>query len=1029
VRRDLGPLATLVARCHRALNDRDFDVWRELFAEDVEIVVDGVAFRGIEAAVAYGVGSVTQFPGLYIAGERIVSQSGDTIVTEIDLVTGDPAGRDSRAQGTACEVFRVRAGRIVSVRSYYIPEPADRADAVRVPIRGEAVLVAEEQAALRRVATLVATGALPAQVFTAVAAEIGRLLAVDYTVLVRYDPDQAITVAGTWTSTGAAPPSPVGSRFELGGRNVTSQVLRTGRPARMDAYADVSGAIGDTGSKEWGFRSSVGVPISVDGRLWGLIIVAYTRDEPLPAGTEARLAAFTELVATAIANAQARVDLRGFAEEQAALRRVATLVARAAAPEEVFAAVAAEVGRLPGCDVTFLNRYDPDGAATAVGVWSSTGAPPIPIGTRVHVGGRNVPTLVFQTGRPARIDDYTQASGPLADVADAWGIRSAVGVPISVEGRLWGVMSVVSTREQPLPADTEMRLAGFTELVATAIANAQARVELRGFAEEQTALSRVATLVAQAATPEEIFAAVTAEVGRVLAADVTNMVRYDPTGAESSIVGAWTSTGTPPPAPVGSRLQLGGRNVTTLVHQTGRPARIDDYFDASGEPAAIASEGGARAVVGVPISVEGRLWGVMMVVSTSAEPPPPDTEARLAGFIELVATAIANAQAEQELRKLADTQAALQRLASLVARGEPSEAVFAAATREALRYSGNGTARMIRFELDGTATLVANEGATRPDMEVGERWEGYPPNGLTATVRRTGRSARVDDYSALEGGEATLREGIQSAVGVPIHVDGRLWGLIAVGPGPLPPDLEQRLSQFTDLVATAVANAQNRAELITSRARIVAASDEVRRRIERDLHDGAQQRLLALALRLRSAAAAPPDIDEVRTEITDVATGLMGAIEELREISRGIHPAILSKAGLRPALRALGRRSPLPMDIDVRIDGRLPEHVEVGAYYVVSEMLTNAAKHARASVVEVTAETSGGALRLRVHDDGVGGADPQRGSGLVGLKDRIEALGGTLSLHSPAGVGTTVTCELPVSAGTDDDIPSRRERE
>jgi signal transduction histidine kinase len=388
----------------------------------------------------------------------------------------------------------------------------------------------------------------------------------------------------------------------------------------------------------------------------------------------------------------------------------------------------------------------------------------------------------------------------------------------------------------------------------------------------------------------------------------------------------------------------------------------------------------------------------------------------MADFTELVATAIANAQAHQELRELADTQAALRRLATLVARGEPPEAVFAAATKEALRRFGSGTARMIRFELDGTATLVANEGATRPEVEVGERWEGYPPDGLTATVRRTGQAARVDDYGAIAGGEATLREGIRSAVAVPIYVDGRLWGMIAVGPRPLPPDLEQRMSEFTDLVATAVANAQNRAELITSRARIVAASDEARRRIERDLHDGTQQHLVTLALRLRSAAA-PHDSEEIRTEITDVAAELMGVTGELREIARGIHPAILSTAGLRPALHALGRRSAVPVDVDVRIDGRLPGAVEAGAYYVVSEMLTNAAKHARASAVEVDAEASGGTLRVRVRDDGVGGATPLRGSGLAGLKDRIEAIGGTLSIHSPAGGGTTVSCELPVLAG------------
>jgi signal transduction histidine kinase len=204
---------------------------------------------------------------------------------------------------------------------------------------------------------------------------------------------------------------------------------------------------------------------------------------------------------------------------------------------------------------------------------------------------------------------------------------------------------------------------------------------------------------------------------------------------------------------------------------------------------------------------------------------------------------------------------------------------------------------------------------------------------------------------------------------------------------------------------------------MASRARIVAAADEARRRIERDLHDGAQQGLVALALRLRSAAAAPGENDGIRTEIADVAAGLMGVLDELQEISRGIHPSILSRAGLRPALGALGRRSAVRVEMDLRIDGPLPESVEVAAYYVVSEMLTNAAKHAHASVVQVHAEASGGTLRLHVGDDGVGGADPLRGSGLVGLKDRIEAVGGTFSVHSPAGAGTTVSCELPVPGG------------
>jgi signal transduction histidine kinase len=254
---------------------------------------------------------------------------------------------------------------------------------------------------------------------------------------------------------------------------------------------------------------------------------------------------------------------------------------------------------------------------------------------------------------------------------------------------------------------------------------------------------------------------------------------------------------------------------------------------------------------------------------------------------------------------------------------------------------------------------------------------------------------------------------------MPIHVKDRLWGMIAVGSGQgsLPPDTEQQMTEFTDLVATVVANAHSRAELMAARARLVAASDEARRRIESDLHDGAQQRLVSLILRLRLVAEASSEHGEIRTEIEDVAAELAGVIDELRELSRGIHPAILSKAGLRPALRALARRSAVPVVIDVRVHNRLPESVEMGAYCAVSEILANAAKHARASVVEVDAEALGATLRVRVRDDGIGGADPVRGSGLVGLRDRIEALGGTFSVHSPVGCGTTVSCELPVMAG------------
>jgi signal transduction histidine kinase len=238
----------------------------------------------------------------------------------------------------------------------------------------------------------------------------------------------------------------------------------------------------------------------------------------------------------------------------------------------------------------------------------------------------------------------------------------------------------------------------------------------------------------------------------------------------------------------------------------------------------------------------------------------------------------------------------------------------------------------------------------------------------------------------------------------------------------LPLDSEERLEKFTELVATAIANAEGKSELAASRRRIVAASDEARRRIERDLHDGTQQRLVSLGLAVRSAEAnVPPDRDELRVDLSSLATGLAEAVTELQELSRGIHPAILSQGGIGPALRTLARRAPIPVQLEVDVQRRLPEPIEVAAYYVASEALANAVKHAQASRVDMSIGRRNGSLLLSIRDDGVGGADPTRGSGLMGLTDRVEALGGSIRVESRRGEGTHVTAELPLeleSGGT-----------
>jgi signal transduction histidine kinase len=293
-------------------------------------------------------------------------------------------------------------------------------------------------------------------------------------------------------------------------------------------------------------------------------------------------------------------------------------------------------------------------------------------------------------------------------------------------------------------------------------------------------------------------------------------------------------------------------------------------------------------------------------------------------------------------------------------------------------------------------------------------------------VLQTGRSARIDDFSAAADpiGVAAREAGMKSAVGSPVVVEGELWGVMTATSteGPLPPDTEARLASFTELVATAIANAESSAELAASRRRIVAASDDARRRIERDLHDGVQQQLVSLGLELGVMKADPPNGDALEEQLAGVAKDVASVLDALVETARGIHPAILSQGGLAAALRALARRSAVPVELRAQIEDELPDEVEVAAYFVAAETLTNAAKHAHASVVHTELRTDDGTLTLMVRDDGVGGADPGGGSGLVGLQDRVEALGGTIEIDSSAGSGTSVVVTLPIATEPDPEI-------
>jgi signal transduction histidine kinase len=376
-------------------------------------------------------------------------------------------------------------------------------------------------------------------------------------------------------------------------------------------------------------------------------------------------------------------------------------------------------------------------------------------------------------------------------------------------------------------------------------------------------------------------------------------------------------------------------------------------------------------------------------------------------------------RAATESARLSEEQYALRRIATLVARSTPPSAIFEAVTREVGLLCDADLARMERYEEDGTVTGVAAWSKVQDRLAVGTRFSLVGPS-IARQVRDTGGPVRVASFTGATGAIAQEARGlgIRSSIGCPITVAGHLWGVIAASRKsnePFPTNTESQIANFTELVATAIANAESQAELAASRARVIAAADETQRRLERNLHDGIQQRLVSLTLQLRLARdTVPAGLPAIQAKLDRIIEGFVEAQEEVRVLSRGLHPAILSQGGLGPALRAVARRSAIPVELRVNSERRYAATVEVAAYYVVSEALTNSTRHAAASRVEVIVEEQHGKLRVCVGDDGVGGADPRRGSGLTGLRDRIESLGGVIEVASPAGEGTTIEVLLPI---------------
>src|SRR3954469_5422125 len=658
--------------------------------------------------------------------------------------------------------------------------------------RGEPGRLGEEHAALRRVATLIAAGAPPAEVFDAVTAEAAALISADGSALTRYEADGTFTPLSGWAI--GRGHKYVGRHYERAG-TVSGLILETGRPGRVDSYAEAPGEAAEI-ARELAWHSSVGAPIPVEGRLWGALVVVSMSEQPLPPGTEWRLAEFTELVATAIANSQAHDELSRLAEGQAALRRVATPVAAGALPAEVFEAVSAEVAALMGADGSALTRYEEDGALTAVSGWTTEGGYSY-VGRHYQPEG-TVSGLIFETARPARVDNYDEAPGQAPEAAREMGWHSSVGAPITVDGRLWGALAVVSKSEQPLPPETEQRLTQFAELFATAIANSEAHEQLAQLADEQAALRRVATLVAEGATPHRVFDGVRHEVARMFNTPVSMLMRY----ANSTATLVTTADGFLGPAGRSWPVE-GDSSATAQVCRTGLPARVDYTRPTQGPIAAAARAAGGRAAVGVPVVVQGALWGVVTVGPRGPEPLLADVEGRLAKFTELLATAIANSEAHEQLALLADEQAALRRVATLVAEGATPQRVFDAVRREVARMFNTPVSMLVRYDdASGTATLVTTaEGFLGP---VGRSWPVDGDSSATAQVCRTGLPARADYPRPMQGpiAAAARASGGRSAVGVPVLVDGALWGVVTVGTRgvePLPADVEGRLGEVTGL--------------------------------------------------------------------------------------------------------------------------------------------------------------------------------------------------------------------------------------
>jgi PAS domain S-box-containing protein len=656
---------------------------------------------------------------------------------------------------------------------------------------------------------------------------------------------------------------------------------------------------------------------------------------------------------------------------------VSRVLASAAGEVEAYPALLAAITETLGWDFGAVWLPADDGTLRCAVTWPETGTFAHESRALTLTGGQGLPGRVWETEAPAWLTDVPpDTTLPRAQAAARTGLLTAFGFPVRGTGRL-GVIEFF----------TAARIEADPDLLATMVSLGS---QIGQFVERRRA--EQATRDADARKSAILNAAFDCVVtmdhrGRIV--EVNQATERTFGYAAHELVGQELAALMIPPD-----LREGHRRGLARYIATGQSRMINHPLELRG------------------MRKDGTEFPVELAITRPELPGPP----LFCGYLRDVTE---RHMAEDALHRLLDEQAALRRVATAVAAEMDSAHLFAMVTEEVGRLLGAQSANMVRFDGRGAAAVVGGWNSPGVSSVPVGNWIRLDGDTVAARVWHTGAPARLDSYDDLAGELAAMLRslGFRCAVAAPVTFGGRLWGAVivsSVNPEPFPAGAEDRLASFADLAAQALANAEARQQLAASRARIVEAGDAERRRLERNLHDGAQQRLVSLALNLRLASRAcdPEDLTALAA-FERAGEELSQALAELRELARGIHPAVLSDRGLEPAIEALVARTPVPVRIAIELAQPLPEPVEAAAYYVVAEALTNAAKHSHASEVSVRIARENGFARIEVADDGIGGADTEGGSGIRGLADRVEALGGRLTLESPLGSGTTVLAAIP----------------